>query len=162
LRLPEIDYGTAANFAGVELKPLEAQGRAAATRVHPVPIVALDEAFDRARLDLVKIDVEGMEMDVLAGAARTLGRFRPLLYVENEHPEASPALLQRLADLDYVAYWHLVPLFDAENFRGFPSDIFFLPGAPMGCVNNLCVPKEATIDVRGLPRVQSTAEHPRL
>jgi FkbM family methyltransferase len=31
---------------------------------------------------LIKIDVEGYESQVLAGATETLARFRPLLYVE--------------------------------------------------------------------------------
>ncbi|MDP9176473.1 MAG: FkbM family methyltransferase [Gemmatimonadota bacterium] len=34
------------------------------------------------RLDFVKIDVEGGELDALKGATRTLARYRPLLYCE--------------------------------------------------------------------------------
>src|SRR5262249_4932914 len=39
---------------------------------------------------LIKVDVEGMELDVLEGASSTLRQFRPLLYVENDQPEKSP------------------------------------------------------------------------
>jgi FkbM family methyltransferase len=48
----------------------------------PVQIVPLDEAID-GPVDLIKVDVEGFEPDVLAGAARMLGSEpRPVLIVE--------------------------------------------------------------------------------
>ena len=40
----------------------------------------------------MKIDVEGMEGEVLAGASSTIARFRPQLYVENDRREKSAAL----------------------------------------------------------------------
>ena len=54
-------------------------------RRYPVPIVSVDawwKQSERSRLDFVKIDVEGGELDVLKGGARTFSRFRPLLYCE--------------------------------------------------------------------------------
>lgn len=50
-----------------------------------VPVRTLDDVADDLaldRLDLLKIDVEGMEADVLEGAADTLRRFRPTVVVE--------------------------------------------------------------------------------
>jgi FkbM family methyltransferase len=41
----------------------------------------LDEIV-REQVDLIKIDVEGMELEVLEGAKRTISRFRPRLLVE--------------------------------------------------------------------------------
>jgi hypothetical protein len=52
----------------------------------------------------------------------------------------------------------VVPFFDARNFRAVPQDVF----SNMGCVNNLCIPQEVSVELRGLKRVASTAEHPRL
>lgn len=53
------------------------------TRVVPVPVVRLDDVVDAA--DLVKIDVEGGELDVLAGMSRLLAS--PLLQLVVEwHP----------------------------------------------------------------------------
>lgn len=158
LDLPLIDYGTEANFGGVSLRDLEAAGRSSALPVRQVPLVRLDDALSLERLRLVKIDVEGMETEVLRGAERTLGRFRPFLYVENETPEQSPALLQALLDLGYALYWHVVRFFDSENYRGAAEDIF----SGMGCVNVLCVPREFAIDVQGLPPVGGLTEHPRV
>ena len=48
-----------------------------------VPVTTLDsEVLGQPRIDLLKIDVEGWEVDVLRGAAGTLARHRPLVYVE--------------------------------------------------------------------------------
>jgi FkbM family methyltransferase len=61
-------------------------GGLGATRLVPdaageVPVVPLDELV-AGPVDLLKIDVEGMEMEVLAGAERLLARERPTLFVE--------------------------------------------------------------------------------
>jgi hypothetical protein len=47
-----------------------------------VPAISVD-SIGLPRLDLMKIDVEGMEMEVLEGASQTVGRFHPILVVEN-------------------------------------------------------------------------------
>jgi FkbM family methyltransferase len=46
-----------------------------------VPVAPLDQVIS-GRVDLIKIDAEGMEMQVLAGAAGTIATQHPLLYVE--------------------------------------------------------------------------------
>jgi FkbM family methyltransferase len=46
-----------------------------------VPVLPLDELID-GPVSFLKIDVEGMELDVLAGARRILAEDRPLLFVE--------------------------------------------------------------------------------
>lgn len=40
------------------------------------------DALDLPRVDLMKIDVEGMETEVLAGAAQTVARHLPVLQIE--------------------------------------------------------------------------------
>lgn len=50
-----------------------------------VQAVRLDDFVDRRGIEnisLIKIDVEGFEMEVLKGASETLRRFRPTLFVE--------------------------------------------------------------------------------
>lgn len=45
-------------------------------------VVTLDALLGDTRVDFIKIDAEGMELDVLAGAARIIARDRPVLWIE--------------------------------------------------------------------------------
>ena len=74
----------------------------------PVDIIPVD-ALGLERCDFMKIDVEGMEGEVLAGATSTIARFRPVLYVENDRREKSAPLIEQLLSFDYELFWH-VPL----------------------------------------------------
>jgi FkbM family methyltransferase len=50
-----------------------------------VPMVSLDEwshGFGLGRVDVIKIDVEGYEMEVLRGAREVVERFHPLMVIE--------------------------------------------------------------------------------
>src|SRR5262249_8759736 len=93
------------------------------TRGEDVPVETID-SLNLTGCDLIKADVEGMELDVLRGAARTIETYRPLLYVENERPELSRALLSHLLALGYVAYWHLPPYFHPSNHFGNLQNVF--------------------------------------
>jgi FkbM family methyltransferase len=52
------------------------------------PITVLDAHVPDSGVDLVKIDVEGFELEVLRGAERTLAVHRPVLMVEIQRNEA--------------------------------------------------------------------------
>jgi FkbM family methyltransferase len=45
-------------------------------------VIAGDEALADRKVDFIKIDVEGMEMQVLGGLAHTLERCRPVIFIE--------------------------------------------------------------------------------
>src|SRR4051812_36946682 len=72
--IPPLDYAGADNFGGVSLAPA---GQAGET----VRVVRLDD-LNLPSLGLLKIDVEGLEIDVLGGAVETIARLRPVLYVK--------------------------------------------------------------------------------
>ncbi len=114
IRVPPLDYGRTDNFGGVALGG--AQG-------DTVDIVTLD-SLALARLRLLKIDVEGMEFDVIAGARATIDRLQPALYVENDRAEHSRRLISLLFDIGYRLWWHITPLFSPKNFFGHRQDIF--------------------------------------
>lgn len=161
LLIAEPSYETPYNYGAIRLDDLAAAGeemggRADAMKRH-VPLHRLDDVYDHSSLKLIKIDVEGMEADVLAGASRVIEAFRPAMYIENEFPDRSPELVRAVFDLGYDAYWHVAPLFNAGNANGRTDNVF---GAIV-CVNMLCVPREKAGAVAGLAPVGSVEEHPR-
>lgn len=75
----------------------------------PVRLVAIDD-YALGAVRLIKADVEGMEIDVLRGARRTIARCRPILYLENEQSEKSAALIKEAEGMGYRLWWHFPPL----------------------------------------------------
>jgi FkbM family methyltransferase len=69
---------------------------------HRVPVITIDDFVRErniARIDFIKIDVEGMELDVMRGAATTLRNLRPLLYFETLPRYVNSAQGASFADL---------------------------------------------------------------
>jgi FkbM family methyltransferase len=158
MRISEIPYESDVNYGALSLEMLAKAAEApSAPATRAVPILKLDDVYDRDTLKLIKIDVEGMELDVLKGAERLLTGLRPLLYIENEFPEKSQALLEAIREMGFEAWWHIAPCFNPHNLRGRKDDIF----AGAGCVNMLCVPKEKAGAINGLTKVDDVSEHPR-
>ena len=91
IRVPAADYDKPGNFGGVAL------GGEQGAEVRVVTI----DSLGLPRLRLLKADVEGMEADVLAGARETIQRLSPALYVENDRPDKSEALIALILDLGY-------------------------------------------------------------
>ena len=109
-----------------------------------VTLVALD-SLPLETCHFLKVNADGMEVDVIAGAGELLYRQRPLVYIENERRRQSPALIQRLLDCDYRLYWHLSPMFSDDNFFGKKRNVF----GPVVSVNMLGIPKERDQEIGG-------------
>ena len=79
--------GIAVGSGEGQMRPVFSEGGGlGATRLVPdrqgsVPVRRLDD-LDLGPADFLKIDVEGMEMPVLAGAEKTIARNRPFLFIE--------------------------------------------------------------------------------
>lgn len=146
------DYESQGNFGGVAMRlaPLPTSVR--------VPCVALDDVLIDEQVSFLKIDVEGFELGVLRGAAETIARCRPFIYLENDRVDASPRLIAWLREAGYRMWWHLPPLFNPANFAGDPLNAW--PGVVS--INLLCSPSESTADVQGLPEVVDANQHPLL
>jgi FkbM family methyltransferase len=53
-------------------------------RAYLIPLRKIDDIVpDPQRVDFIKLDVEGMELDALQGASKTIARCRPVLLVEH-------------------------------------------------------------------------------
>lgn len=90
----------------------------AATNEVSVPLVTLDDALNR-RVDMVKIDVEGYEGEVLAGAESTIKRWQPNLFVEI-HPRMMQAGHSALGVLDFLhRHYPDVRLYEPSRKQGF-------------------------------------------
>ena len=86
LSMPELDYQAEFNFGGIELTD-----DCSNCRTYTVPVLRIDD-LPLDTCHFMKIDVEGMEKQVLAGAVDTIRRFQPLLYVEDDRAEKSEEL----------------------------------------------------------------------
>jgi len=119
------------------------------TQGEMVSLVRLDDLLFQ-KVNLIKIDVEGMEAKVLAGALETINTFRPLIFVENNKSQGSPGTVQLLFDLGYQCWWHIAPSFLPDNYFKNPVNIFEgLP--PEG--NMVCIPRERNYAIHGLQPV---------
>ena len=154
--LPDTDYGTNGDFGSMALGPLLKAPDQSSSNVR-IPVMAIDDVFTLKALRLIKIDVEGMEIDVLRGAEQTIRRLRPILYIENEWPDPSEPVLRAVRDLGYRSFWHVEPLYNPKNFFGEQRNIFGVAH----CINNLCIPVELTLEPVGLKEISSTSDHPR-
>ena len=93
------------------------------------------EAHEFKRIDLIKIDVEGAELQCLMGASNTLHRFKPDLIVEVQDSTANAAGYEARDILEYLAQF-------GYNFYRFERNGKTLPIDPasLGSVQNvLCI-----------------------
>jgi FkbM family methyltransferase len=130
--VPPLDYAARENFGAISMLPAEAAGE-------HVPLVRLDD-LNLQTCGLIKIDAEGFELDVLAGAAATIARTRPVLYVENDRPHYQRTLVQMIAMLGYRLHWHTPRMVTSGNFKGETRQVF---NADYKSLNMLCLPRES-------------------
>jgi FkbM family methyltransferase len=69
------------------------------TRYGVAPVLTLDALLKDERVDLLKIDVEGAEIDVLRGAEQTLAEKRPRAILIEVHPTSFALIGQTVGDL---------------------------------------------------------------
>jgi hypothetical protein len=67
-----------------------------------VDIVPVD-SFEFDRVDFVKMDIEGMEVEALKGARQTIEKYRPWMFIEYWAVD-SEQIKEYFADLDYTLY----------------------------------------------------------
>jgi FkbM family methyltransferase len=103
IRVPILDYTKPASFGSLEIRPAERAefiGQKAdysGSGTSPAPLISID-SLKLPRVDLIKIDVEGMELEVLEGARESIQSFKPSLLIEAIKSSASDiaSFLQRL------------------------------------------------------------------
>lgn len=141
LFVPPIDYRSPNNFGGLGLGDWK-EGE-------HVPQITLD-SLQLPRCDLLKADVEGMELAVLRGAAETIRRCRPVLYVESDRVERRAELVAFIRALNYRLYWHTPRLFWQANHFQNATNVF----ADATSFNLLCVHESVKANFQGLKPVE--------
>jgi FkbM family methyltransferase len=143
--IPRVDYNKVGNYGGIALRE---EG-------DPVEVITLD-SLKLAECHFIKIDVEGQEEGVIAGAAKTIARLQPVLYVENDREKSSSTLIAAIKKLGYRLFWHLPPLFAPNNYYGNAENIF----PTVVSINMLCLPAKDRRPVEGLREVTGHDDWP--
>lgn len=146
--VPELDFSQRFNFGGVSLIGAEHGSH--------VRSVVLDDYLWLPKLRLLKIDVEGMEINVLKGAQRLIAKFKPFLYLENDRPDSSEELMRLIASMGYRMYWHAPPHFNPDNFYRDSENIF----ASMASCNMFCAHAEVQVHSKDLEQITDFSAHP--
>lgn len=130
--VPLLDTAVPANFGGVALS-----GNAMSEQV---AVAAIDE-LKLHRCALIKIDVEGMEAEVLRGAEQTIVALRPAIYFEAKQSAATSWCIAWLLEHNYRLNWHFASFFRKSNFRGIAENTF----GDRGDINALALPVESPL-----------------
>jgi FkbM family methyltransferase len=144
--VPIVDQTRPGNFGGVALADQGGES---------VAMVSID-SLNLPACRFIKIDVEGHESSVLAGAAETIARFQPVLYVENDRRHQSAALIRQMRDLDYILYWHLPPLYSPDNYYCNAGNVF----SGVVSIDMMCLPKSDGRKVEGMKPVAGPDDWP--
>jgi FkbM family methyltransferase len=108
INVPQPNYLMPGSFGSLELRksannefigqPIDYSER----RLQPLQAVNID-AMGLARVDFIKLDIEGMELEALAGGAQTIARHRPAMLIEQAKAGAG-ALRAWLSSRGYAIF----------------------------------------------------------
>jgi FkbM family methyltransferase len=108
LKIPQPNYFVPASYGSLALRKNEGNefiGQPidySEERLQPIQAVNID-SLGLPRLDFIKIDIEGMEMEALAGGASSIAQHRPAMLIESIKADAA-ALRGWLAARGYAIF----------------------------------------------------------
>jgi len=138
----ELDYNQENNFGGYSFEQIE-DGQ----EMDVVPL--------NVPCHFIKIDVEGMELAVVKGAAEMIREYQPVMYVEADRPKKNEELFKFIRSLGYEIYWHSAPFFNTNNINQDKENLF----EGIASINVLCVPKDITIHGLTVAHASDWHEH---
>jgi FkbM family methyltransferase len=140
VKVPLLDPSLAGNFGALNV--------AAQKEGEPVEVITVD-SIGLPSCRLIKIDVEGMEPQVLNGARQTIRKLKPFIFVEATL-ENSSEVISRMIQFGYDCRWHIADYFNPKNYFENSNNVFsaYHPES-----NLFCFPKEANIVTSGLEPV---------
>lgn len=134
-----IDLDVEENFGGLELMGCENDAG------KQVQIMPLDDIVTD-RLDFVKIDVEGMEGEVLAGLKKSIADYSPIILAECSSLARAICVLGFAREANLSVYGCVFPSFNPSNFRN-NMDNWLGDSCELGL---LLVPSKRICDVASL------------
>ena len=146
IALPRLDYNKVNNFGRISLVDRDREGEL----VQMITLDSLNLQFCR----LIKLNMAGMELPVLPGAADTINRLKPILYIQNDRPENATNLIRYIDSFGYKIYWHESPLYNPQNYSQNSPNIF----PDIVSRNMLCLHNSNSINISGLPVVEVTSK----
>jgi hypothetical protein len=148
--VPIVNYAEYGNFGGIALSPGPIHDS------EPVDMVTLDDQIGDRRCVLLKIDVEGMEEEVIRGATKLIASNSPMIYVENDRADKSKSLVALLLSLGYRLWWHIPKLYNPDNHFGIKDNIY----EKIASFNMFCC-RENHAAAAGLAEIKSAEDpHP--
>ena len=127
--IPIFDYGKPMSFGSVEFGGVQIEniGQKPQSGVSEKVLTLVIDEMNFSSIDFLKIDVEGMEMNVLNGAKKSIGKFRPFMLIEYLKSDQE-RMVSWLKESNYTIYSGI-----GANF--------------------LCIPKETGIGISDLTLV---------
>lgn len=121
-----------------------------------LPLVTVD-SLGLPSCAVMKIDVEGMELDALRGATAVIRRLRPVIYFEyaSGDTQALAQILDLLHGGGYRTFWHVANPFNRRNSKGDTHNIF---GGNVE-INVLALPDGVALP-RDLPALTDPSQEP--
>lgn len=142
VKMPRVPPDKVANFGGIGLHGAPPDSTVMGEQV--VGGYRFDDflnTLEDQKCTLVKMDVEGHELQALRGMEQLLKRDMPVLYVENDRQDKSIALQSYIRSLGYDIYWHKPKLYERHNYFDSSDNVF----GNIVSINILCAPKHITI-----------------
>ncbi|AOJ36290.1 FkbM family methyltransferase [Burkholderia metallica] len=133
VEFPIVDPRLPNNFGGSSLLMSHAVAE-------QVPLRTID-SLRLPRLDFLKADVEGFEIQTIRGAQDSIRTLRPIVYLEylNHYTgDSSKSFLEYFAPLGYRVWYFITPVYNRLNFRGNPENVF----DGIWSFDLVCVPRE--------------------
>ena len=118
IAVPELNIEKTENYGGISLTK-----DYSSAHHYTVPLVTVDQ-FRFGKINFIKIDVEGMETEVIDGAAESIQRCKPFLYVENDRKQNCLELVAKIYGHQYEIYEHNPNMYNPNNFYNNKENLF--------------------------------------
>ena len=120
LVLQSINLNELVNFGGLSL---DSDFCSLSSETYQIHISTID-GLGIEKVDVIKLDVEGMERSVLDGAIEVISRDRPVVFCECNSLSSGYEILEFCQAQQYETYWFLASAYNPNNFNAIKENIF--------------------------------------